>query len=174
MFTGWLRGSRTILAVWLLEAALVGAVLVPVARSARVRTAWGALGRARQVALGSMLVCALAAQFALGTRLFPFVDWRMYSAVPSGDPVVLQYDVVLDGGRRDALVPGRYLGPESADRLMEGLRRASRPVASRALVVLARMYEGGRVRWVVVSARRVRIADGSSGPARELWRVRVP
>ncbi|MDA0163882.1 hypothetical protein OM076_26665 [Solirubrobacter ginsenosidimutans] len=161
-----------------IEAALVAAVLVPVAASARVRAGAVALGRPRQVVLGSMLVLALAAQFGLSSRAFPFVDWRMYSSLPHGDPVVLAYDVELRGGGRDALVPGRFLGPESADRFVERLRRevvGGDPSGS--LRVLAGLYEAGtgrRVAAVVVSERRVSIGSGRAGAARERLRVVVP
>ena len=160
----------------LLEVILVAAVLVPVACTRAVRGYVRALLLWQRVLLGAMLVLALAAQFGLEARTFPFVDWRMYSSLPHGDPVVYEYDVLLRGGGRDALVPGRYLGPESADRLMEGLRRHVDDPAVRdpALVALARLYRGRHVDAVVVSARRVRIADGSRGAAREIARVRVP
>jgi hypothetical protein len=175
MFTGWLRGSRTIAAVLVVEAALVFAVLIPVARAARVRAVWGGLGRVRQFVLGAMLLCALAAQFGFGSRLFPFVDWRMYSSLPSGDPVVFVYDVELRDGRREALVPGRFMGPESADRYVERLRRdVLDGHAEGALRVLARMYSrrtGRAVRFVVVSSQRVYVDGGRRGPLRERLRV---
>lgn len=164
---------------WLIEAALVAAVLVPVARSARVRGVVASLGRWRQVVLGAMLAAALAAQLALGTRLFPLVDWKMYSSLPEGDPVVFSYDVELaGGGGRDALVPGRFMRPESADRLMERLRRdvtAGDPAP--ALRALAELYESGtghRVAAVVVSESTIAIASGERTPARERLRVPLP
>jgi hypothetical protein len=163
---------------WLIEAALVGAVLGGVAYTARVRVAVAGLGRPRQVVLGALLLLALAAQFGLDSRTFPFVDWRMYSSLPHGDPVVFSYDVELRGGGRDALVPGRFMGPESADRFVERLRReVSGGDPSRSLRVLARLYASGtgrRVAAVVVSERTVAIASGRSGASRERLRVAVP
>ena len=159
----------------MVEAVLIAAVLAPVAWALRGPAL--RLGMWRRVALGSMLVLALAGQLVLSTRSFPFVDWRMYASRPLGDPVVYEYDALLRGGGRDALVPGRYMGPESADRFMEALRRqvvaGDRVQNAAALRVLAGMYRGGVVDSVVVYARRVSIADGRRGPRRELWRVRV-
>ncbi|HEY6888073.1 MAG TPA: hypothetical protein VI300_09845 [Solirubrobacter sp.] len=161
-----------------IEAALVAAVLVPVAASARVREGVLALGRPRQAVLGAMLALALAAQFGLSSRAFPFVDWRMYSSLPHGDPVVFAYDVELRGGGRDALVPGRFMGSTSADRFVERLRRevvGGDPSAS--LRVLAGLYAsrtGRRVAAVVVSERRVSIGTGRAGASRVRLRVAVP
>ena len=155
--------------MWL-EAALIAAVLVPVALRIGVpRLGW------RGPVLGGMLSLALAAQLGLGSRTFPFVDWRMYASLPHGDPVVFEYDAVLADGRREALVPGHVMGAESADRFMEGLRRLV--VARRwgeldqSLRVLAGMV--GDVRTVVVSEHVVRVDDGSSGPVIVLRQVRV-
>jgi hypothetical protein len=159
-----------------IEGVLIAVALAPVAWAVRGRVMRLALWR--RVVLGGMLVLALAGQLVLSTRSFPFVDWRMYASLPHGDPTVFEYDALLRGGGRDALVPGRYMGPESADRFMEALRRqviaGDREENAAALRVLAGMYPGHKVSEVVVYARRVSIASGAEGPRRELWRVRVP
>ena len=148
-----------------LEAALIAAVLTPVAMHAPLRRAL----RPMRVPLGVMLALALAGQLALSTRTFPFTDWRMYSSLPSGDPTVYEYDAELRSGRRVPLVPGRYLGPESADRLMEALRRRRDPAALRALAKLS----GEPVAAVLVSERTISIKTGRKGPARVVQRVDV-
>jgi hypothetical protein len=134
-------------------------------------------GRVR-LALAAMVALALAGQLALDTRSFPFTDWHMYASLPKGDPTVYEYDAVLRSGRRVALVPGHFLAPESADRLMEALRRqvaAGRPPA--ALGALAGIYDERHrddpVEAVLASERTIAIRDGVSGPSRLLWRVPV-
>lgn len=105
------------------EGVLVGAVLAPVALHPAVRRTFVTLDRPRRTVLAVMMGSALAGQFALGSRSFPFVNWEMYTTPVGGDPVVFEYDAVLRGGATIALVPSRFLGPQSAGRLMEALRR---------------------------------------------------
>jgi hypothetical protein len=164
------------------EAALIAAVLAPLALHPGIRLTLSALGRPARLALAAMLALALAGQLALGARSFPFTSWHMYASLPHGDATVYEYDAVLRGGRRVPLVPGRFLGPESADRLMEALRRqVERGGPSmeheRALAALAGLYDarhpGDRVEAVLVSERTIAIGSGAEGAPRLLWRVRV-
>lgn len=153
-----------------------------------VRAVFGALDRPRLAALGGMLALSLLAQLALGTRTFPFVNWHMYASLPHGDPTVYRYDAQLRSGRTVPLVPGRFLGPESADRLMEALRRqvegvrrpgadpAARDEHEQAVAAVARLYDeahpGDPVAAVLVSAQTIALRSGRSGAPRVLWRVR--
>ena len=162
----------------MLEAALIAAVLAPVALHPGIRRALGGLGLPLRVAVGAMVALTLAGQLVLDTRSFPFTNWHMYATLPHGDPSVYEYDAELRSGRRVPLVPGRFLGPESADRMMEALRRqviAGAPAG--ALTVLAGMYSsrhpGDPVTAVVVSERTIAIRDGAKGPAHEVTRVAV-
>jgi hypothetical protein len=173
-----------------LEAALVAAVLTPVALHPAVRRTFRAPRRPQRIALGSMLALALAGQFALDSRSFPFVSWHMYSNARQGDVTVYEYDALLRGGARVALVPGRFLGPESADRLMEALRRQVERVRAsgagpragaawreheRTLRALAGRYDREHpddpVARVLVSQRTVTIRSGTRLPTRLMWTV---
>jgi hypothetical protein len=172
------------------EGALIAAVLAPVALHPTVRRTFGGLRRAQRVALGAMLLLTLAGQLALDGRSFPFVSWQMYATVRHGDVTVYEYDAVLRSGARVALVPGRFLGPESADRLMEALRRQVERVRAggegppadtawreheQTLQALAGRYDrehpDNPVARVLVSHRTVTIRSGTRLPAHVLWTV---
>jgi hypothetical protein len=173
-----------------LEGALVAAVLTPIALHPAVRRTFGALRRPQRIALGAMLVLALAGQLLLDSRSFPFVSWHMYADVRHGDVTVYEYDAVLRSGARAALVPGRFLGPESADRLMEALRRQVERVRAsgagpresaawreheQTLRALAGRYDRAHghdpVERVLVSQRTVTIRSGTRLPSHALWTV---
>jgi hypothetical protein len=172
-----------------LEGALIAAVLTPVALSAPLRRTFAALGRRMRIALAAMVVLTLAGQLALHTRSFPFVNWYMYATVPHGDPDVYEYDAVLVSGRRVPLVPGRFLAPESADRLMEALRRqvqrlradpgaaAARREHEHTLAAVAGLYDHehphDRVASVLVTRRSISVRTGLESAPTQLWAVRV-
>ncbi len=167
---------------------MIAAVLAPVALNRPVRRTLAALDRPRRIALAAMVLLGLAGQLALGTRAFPFVNWHMYATTPDGDPTVYEYDAVLRSGRTVPLVPGRFLGPESADRLMEALRRqvvrlrvagpdeALRTEHERALAAVARLYDRAHpadpVAAVRVSERTIALRSGAQSAPRVLWTVR--
>jgi hypothetical protein len=173
----------------LAEAALIAAVLAPVALSRSVRRTFLAIDRPRQAALAAMVALTLAGQLVLSTRSFPFVDWRMYGSVAEGDAVAYEYDAVLRSGRTIALVPGRYLAPESADRMMEALRRqverlraapaapADRREHEQTLAALAGMHDdehpGDPVAAVLVTHRTVASSSGERSDPGHLWTVRL-
>lgn len=167
------------------EAALIAALVAPVAMTAAVRRTLPAAGRARLLVLGAMLALALAGQLALGARSFPFVEWRMYGAPVKGDATVYEYDAVVRSGRRVALVPGDFLAPESADRLMEALRRqvealkrgrGDRAVHERALGAVTALHDEEHpddpVEAIVVTQRIIHVPSGErGGPPIVLWRI---
>jgi hypothetical protein len=171
----------------LLEAALIAAVVTPVAVSRRLREVVARIDRPRQAALAAMIVLTLASQLALHTRSFPFTNWHMYAEGRSGDPTVYGYDAELRSGRRVPLVPSRFLGPESADRMMEALRRgverakaepSERTRLAGVLAAVASLYDDDHpqdpVATVHVSEHTVSIDSGDESPPRPLWAVRVP
>lgn len=173
------------------EAALIAAVLAPVAFHPAVRRTFGALDRRRLAALAAMFALALAGQLVLDTRSFPFVNWHMYATIARGSEVTMyEYDAVLRSGARIPLVPGRFLGPESADRLMEELRRqverlkvlgdgpqavVARDVHEQTLRAVAERHDAEHpddpVATVLVSQRTVAVGSGEKGPPRVLWTV---
>ena len=175
------------------EGVLVGAVLAPVAAHPAVRRSFGGLDRGRRAALTIMVGSTLAGQFALGSRSFPFVNWEMYTSPVAGDPVVFEYDAVLRSGATIPLVPSRFLGPQSAGRLMEALRRqvlrlqalgdnghqanGLRREHELALHAIADRYTRRHVRdpvvTVLVSERTVSIRSGAKSQPRRLWAVDV-
>jgi hypothetical protein len=151
------------------------------------------LDRPRRTALAMMVGSTLAGQFALGSRSFPFVNWDMYTTPVGGDPVVFEYDAVSRSGATIPLAPSRFLGPQSAGRLMEALRRQvdrlqalgeGTPAADDvrrehelALRAIAGRYNRTRgqdpVVTVVVSERTVSILTGETSDSRPLWAVDV-
>jgi hypothetical protein len=168
-------------------------VLAPVAAHPAVRRSFVGLDRPRRTAFALMVGSALAGQFALGSRSFPFVNWDMYTTPVGGDPVVFEYDAVLRGGATIPLVPSRFLGPQSAGRLMEALRRqvsrlqelgedahgadGLRREHELALHAIAGRYNREHARdpvvAVLVSERTVSIRSGQKSPSRPLWEVEV-
>jgi hypothetical protein len=175
-----------------LEGALIAAVLVPVALHPAVRRTFRGLARPRLAALGAMLILTLAGQLALDARSFPFVGWHMYATIRHGDVTVYEYDAVLRSGASVAVVPGRFLGPESADRLMEALRRQVERVRAlgegpragaawreheQTLRALAGRYDREHpedpVASVLVSQRTVTIRSGKKLPRQLLWTVEL-
>jgi hypothetical protein len=177
----------------LLEVALIGAVLIPVALAAPVRRRFRGLDRFRQTLLGGMVALALLGQLTLNTRSFPFIAWNMYASstpVVGGTVPAYEFDAVLRSGRRVALVPGRYLAPESSDRMSEALRRQverlkptgrdpraapARAEHAAALSAIARLYDeehrADPVASVLVLERRVSVSSGDESAPRVLWRV---
>jgi hypothetical protein len=168
-------------------------VLAPIAAHPAVRRTFFGLDRPRQAALAMMVGSTLAGQFALGSRSFPFVSWDMYTAPVDGDPVVFEYEALLRGGATIPLAPSRFLGPQSAARLMEALRRqvshlqalgedahgadglhrehelALRAIAGR----YNREHAQDPVVAVRVSERTVSILSGEKSNSRRLWAVDV-
>jgi hypothetical protein len=173
----------------LLEAALIAAVLTPVALSRPVRRTFLALDRLKQVALAAMLVLTLAGQLVLHTRSFPFVNWHMYSTTPEGDAVSYEYDGLLQSGRTVPLIPGRFLAPESADRMVEALHRqverlrhdpqaaAARREHELTLRAIAGLHDDDHpddpVVTVRVAGRTTSIRSGAESAPTELWAVPV-
>jgi hypothetical protein len=168
-------------------------VLAPVAAHPAVRRTFMGLDPTRRTALAMMVGGTLVGQFALGSRSFPFVNWDMYTTPVGGDPVVFEYDAVLRSGATIPLAPSRLLGPQSAARLMEALRRQVdrlqalgeggagaaqlRREHELALRAIAGRYNGTRgqdpVVTVVVSERTVSILTGETSASRRLWAVDV-
>jgi hypothetical protein len=168
-------------------------VLAPVAAHPAIRRTIVGLDRTRRTALAMMVGGTLAGQFALGSRGFPFVNWDMYTTPVGGDPVVFEYGAVLRSGATVPLAPSRFLGPQSAARLMEALRRQverlqalgkGTPAADHvrrehelALRAIAGRYNTTRrqdpVVTVVVSERTVSILTGETSASRRLWAVDV-
>ena len=173
------------------EAVLLAAVLAPVLLDRERRRNLAALDPWHRALLGILLGSALAGQYGLGSRSFPFVDWEMYTRPVSGDPIVVEYHAVLRSGARAPLSFQRILGTNSAGRLMEAVRRqvirlqrlpagdseaaAVRREHQAALRAIARRYGGpdDPVIKVLVSEREVSIASGQKGPPRALWEVVV-
>jgi hypothetical protein len=175
------------------EGVLVGAVLAPVALHPAVRRTFVALDRPRRTALAMMVGSALAGQFAVGSRSFPFVNWEMYTTPVGGDPVVFEYAAVLRGGATIPLVLSQFLGPRSAGRLMEALRRqvcrlqavgdnvpeaaGLRREHELALRAIAARCNTEHLRdpvvTVLVSERTVSIRSGEKSRSRRLWAVDV-
>jgi hypothetical protein len=140
-----------------------------------------------------MVGSTLAGQFVLGSRSFPFVNWDMYTTPVGGDPVVFEYHAVLRGGATIPLAPSRFLGPQSAARLMEALRRqvdrlqalgenapgadGVRREHELALRAIAGRYNRNHAQdpvvAVLVSERTVSILTGETSAARRLWAVDV-
>lgn len=176
------------------EALLVGAVLAPALLQPARRRAFARLDPPYRAALTLMASSALAGHFALDSRVFPFVNWYMYTAPVSGDPVVFEYDGLRRSGETIPLVFSRYLGTQSAGRLMEALRRqvcrlqalpddAAEKLAARREHELALRAIAGRhnrrhpedpVATVLVSERTISISSGNKSPSRRLWNVDVP
>lgn len=175
------------------EALLVAAVLAPVVLDPARRRLFARLEPSYRAALTLMVGSALAGHFGLGSRGFPFVDWYMYTAPVAGDPVIFEYDAVLRSGVTIPLVFSRYLGTQSAGRLMEALRRqvcrlqalpddAAETAAVRREHELALRTIAGRhnrrqpddpVVTVVVSERTISIHSGEKSPSRRLSEVDV-
>jgi hypothetical protein len=174
------------------EGGLIGAVLLALALTPAVQRAVHAIDRPRRRLLAAMLALALAGQLALGTRLFPFIAWDMYAGgepVRAGHVTTNQFDAVLRSGRRVPLDPAQFLGPESADRVSERLRRQTvaltarrgpaaqrlRSEQSAALRALARLYDAEHpsdpVTSVRVVERWVSVRSGEQSAPRVLWRV---
>jgi hypothetical protein len=117
----------------------------------------------------------------------------MYTTPVGGDPVVFEYYAILRGGATIPLVPSRFLGPQSAGRLMEALRRqVSRLQAlgedarwadglrrehELALRAIAGRYNRKHARdpvvAVLVTERTVSILSGEKSDSRRLWAVDV-
>jgi hypothetical protein len=168
-------------------------VVAPVAVDSAVRRTFARLDRPRRTALGMMVASTFAGQFALGSRSFPFVNWDMYTIPVGGDPVVFEYDAILRGGATIPLLPSRFLGPQSAGRLMEALRRqvcrlqaldeddhradGMRREHELALSAIAGRYNRQHlvdpVVAVLVSERTVSLRSGEKSPPRPLWTVDV-
>lgn len=177
----------------LLEATLIAAVLIPVWQHPAVQSRIRGLARPRLASVAAMFAFALLGQLALGTRLFPFINWNMYasSARFNGATVpAYEFDAVLRGGRRVALVPGRVLAIGSGDRISETLRRQvdrlrlashgprAEPLRGEhaaTLGAIAHLYEeqhaGDRVVSVLVLERRVSVSSGEQSDPRVLWRI---
>src|SRR5262249_19023645 len=153
------------------EAALIAAVLTPVAMHAPLRSAL----RPMRVPLLAMLALALAGQLPLSTRPVPFNRWGMVPPLPSGDPPGPRDHAQPRRGPRRPLGPGvpvvrgGYRGRERADGRMEALRRDHDPAALRALAKLS----GEPVAAVLVSRRTISIRTGRKGPAHVVSRVEM-
>jgi hypothetical protein len=176
------------------EALLVAAVMAPVALDPARRRLYSQLGLPYRGAVAAMVGASLAGHLVLSSRAFPFVDWSMYTKTISGDPVVIEYEAILASGRTVRLAFRRFLGTQSAGRLMEALRRQVLRIQSRpensperhaalqehklALRAIARRY-GQRhpqdpVVSVLVFERTISIRDGGRSPASLLWEVPLP
>jgi hypothetical protein len=171
---------------------LVAAVVAPVALDPVRRRTFGGLEQPYRAALTALIGSALTGHFALSSWTFPFVNWYMYTAPVEGDPVVFEYDAVLAGGATIPLVFSRFLGTQSAGRLMEALRRqvchlqalpegAEKAAARRehelALRAIAARHNRRQPRdpvvTVVVSERTISIRSGEKSRPRTLWEVAV-
>jgi hypothetical protein len=179
-------GSRT------REAIVIAAVLAPVALHPARRRLYGQLEPRRRLALGAMVGASLAGHLVVGSRAFPFVDWSMYTSPVSGDPVVVEYDAVRRSGARAPLSPSRFLGAQSAGRLMEALRRQVLRIQSlqgaerngvarqheltlRAIAAWDERHRRGEdpIVAVVVSERTVSLGSGQKSSPRTLWQIEL-
>lgn len=170
------------------EIALVSAMLGPVIAHPDIRRALGALDAPRRLAIGLMAAATLAGHYVLGNRSFPFVNWDMYTSPVCGDPVIFEYHLRLGSGTVVPLALSHLLGPVSAARLMEALRRQvsglqTEPGGDRrrehesALRAIAAWYRRRHPDdppvSVLVSERTLSLATGRHGASRPLWTVEI-
>lgn len=191
MIVTWLAGLIPVCLVAhfvsarLLEAVLIGAVLVPVLFAAPVRPAFRGLRRPLRALLAGMIALTVLGQLILDENAFPFVAWRMYASgtrVVRGTVPADEFAFVLRAGQRVPLVPEQFFGPQSADRMTSLLlgqaeKPATRPQEAAMLAAIARLYNRDHptdpATGVVVLERRVAVSSGRQTPPRILWRVEL-
>ena len=186
---------REVLSEQLLEGWLLLAVLFPLVSNQTVLGVLKGVGVARRLLVAGLCLSMLGAHL-FGANLFPFVPWRMYGHVRTGNPVVYEYRAELRDGQSVQLVPSRLLpgitGKRVSSELIERLEalrtapneanaRTHRQPASTLLITMARIYNRSNPdnpsEAVLVFGQDVRLerepGEDLKSPSRFLWRLPV-
>lgn len=159
----------------LLETTVMAALLVLLVNTRLVQELLGALPRWQQLMLLLLAMLSMTGQ-ALKSRplTFPFVDWRMYSDLLSGERItILELEGVGPNGERYPLSLGRVLPPVSEGRLYGRLERLEREAAGRDAARAARA--AGLIDRTIAAVLRVHEARWPERPlaAIELYRLEL-